>query len=394
MNFPPQYERIFNRLDQEKLREVNGVWYVRCPAHEDFTPSMTLRVGDTGCLLIKCHRNNGNGCHLGDILAALDCTTADIFPPKEGVEKRYSAKNEATWDYRDEAGRLSFQVVRYRAEDGSKRYLQRRPNPDSSSPDAFIMGLGDTKRTLYRLPQLLEYIESERRIGSIPPIWVVEGERCADAITRLGFQGTTNSGGCGRFAMTDYSPLSFCNVVVLPDNDARDEKLYRTQGRESWAGQSHAEEVCRLLFPIAATVKYVDLPGSPIKGDIADWMNARRSSGINLHDMRGEFLSVVARTPFWVPPAQPHPLFAAAETLSRRESPLSLKKWQRTVEEVAGDIAGCKDPKRLVEYTQRLAAVLVAGSEAFLGIRRPPRSLPIQETADEVPPPTEVATFT
>ena len=51
---------------------LGGRWHgrygsARCPAHEDRDPSLSLRDGDDGRLLVKCHA----GCDGRDVLAAL-----------------------------------------------------------------------------------------------------------------------------------------------------------------------------------------------------------------------------------------------------------------------------------------------------------------------------------
>jgi putative DNA primase/helicase len=382
-NYPAPYEKVFTRLEDNKLRQSeSGVWTCRCPAHDDRTPSMTLRVGDTGCLLLKCHRNNGDGCTLGDILAAIDCTTADIFPGRKRDER---VRKTDVYSYRDEGGNTLFQAVRTYDAEGKKRMSQRRPNPaKADDPDAepFIYSLSGVRRVLYRLPELLAEERLAKKEKRAPKVYIVEGEPCVEAMAWLGFVATTNPGGAGKFHLCDHSPLLGWDVVVLPDNDARDEKLFREQGRESWAGQGHAEQVCKTLYSTANSVRYVDLPGSPIKGDIADWVAARSASGFSREEMRKEFLSVVARVPVWVPPGQPHPFFAAAESASRHENASGLKEWKRSVEDAAMDFSGAGDPDELSRLAVRLGALLLAGSETFLGMRRPERSLPIEETKE------------
>lgn len=381
MDYPPIYSKVFGRLQKVRCSE-SGAWSCLCPAHEDRTPSMTLRVGDTGCLLIKCHRNNGDGCSLGDILAAIDCTTADVFPERE-ERQAHRNRTEATYDYRDEGGVMLFQVSRYRDKDGFKRYFQRRPNPDHDAKEPFLYDMKDVRRVLYRLPELIAAKASASANGRKAVVMVVEGERCVEAIRTLGYTATTSSGAAGKFAMTDYSHLIDCHVVVLPDNDARDHRVYKETGRETWTGQSHAEEVCRLVYPLAASVRYVDLPGSPIKGDIADWILHRDLVMMPNSEMIAELDRVVAREPFWVPPGQPHPFFAAAETASRAENFVSVKKWKHAVEGAASDLRASNDPAEMKRILVRLGAVALSGAESYFGMRRPQRSLPVLEDPDE-----------
>lgn len=58
----------------------SGKGYVaRCPAHEDRTPSLSLREGDDGRVLLHCH----GGCTTAAVVAALGLSMADLFPPSD-----------------------------------------------------------------------------------------------------------------------------------------------------------------------------------------------------------------------------------------------------------------------------------------------------------------------
>ena len=79
-------------------------------------------------------------------------------------------------------------------------------------------------RPLYRLVELL---------ASSGRVYVVEGEKAADAVASLGLVATTSAGGAKAAAKTDWSPLAGRKVVILPDNDA--------------PGEAYAAEIVRLL---------------------------------------------------------------------------------------------------------------------------------------------------
>lgn len=56
-----------------------GRWKARCPAHNDRSPSLSIREGDDGRVLVLCRA----GCSLDSILAALKLARRDLFagPP-------------------------------------------------------------------------------------------------------------------------------------------------------------------------------------------------------------------------------------------------------------------------------------------------------------------------
>jgi hypothetical protein len=63
------------RLD--KVRGGNGGWTACCPAHEDRTPSLSIR-DDDGRILLHCHA----GCDVLSIVNAVQLDLSDLFPPK------------------------------------------------------------------------------------------------------------------------------------------------------------------------------------------------------------------------------------------------------------------------------------------------------------------------
>ncbi len=52
-----------------------GRWIARCPAHEDKSPSLSIRETDDGRVLL----HDFGGCETGDVLAALGLGFADLF---------------------------------------------------------------------------------------------------------------------------------------------------------------------------------------------------------------------------------------------------------------------------------------------------------------------------
>lgn len=54
----------------------HGRWMARCPAHDDRSPSLSIRETDDGTILIRCWA----GCGAAEIVAAVGLTLADLFP--------------------------------------------------------------------------------------------------------------------------------------------------------------------------------------------------------------------------------------------------------------------------------------------------------------------------
>lgn len=70
-------ENLLSRLAKVKPTG-RGTWIACCPAHEDRSPSMTVRDCDDGRVLVHCFA----GCSVHDILGAVGMDIAELFPPK------------------------------------------------------------------------------------------------------------------------------------------------------------------------------------------------------------------------------------------------------------------------------------------------------------------------
>jgi hypothetical protein len=255
----------------DSVRSAGAGWSARCPAHEDRRASLSVRRGDDGRALLTCHA----GCAVREIAAKLGLQMRDLFPPKVNGHARTNENGHrrivATYDYTDAAGKILYQCVRYEPKD----FSQRRPDRNGG----WIWKLADTKRVLYRLPDLLA-VAIER-----PEDWVfiVEGEKDADRLRSLGLIATTSVGGASKNPnrpkwRDEYSPaLRGLRVAIIPDADI--------------PGRAHAEAVARSVSPHAAEVRVVELPEVPSKGDVSDYLNAG-GSAVSL-------LELVEAAPIW-----------------------------------------------------------------------------------------------
>src|SRR5262249_4153781 len=124
----------------------------------------------------------------------------------------------AIYDYRDEAGTLLYQVIRYQPKD----FRQRRPDGKGD----WIWNLVGVRRVLYLLPELTAAPERE--------VFIVEGEKDADLLANLGLQATTSAGGAGKWTDDFNGVLAGREVFILPDNDE--------------PGRQHASAVARSLL--------------------------------------------------------------------------------------------------------------------------------------------------
>jgi hypothetical protein len=173
----------------------------------------------------------------------------------------------ATYDYINADGKLLYQVVRLDPKD----FRFRRP--DSKGKDGWTWNLKGIKRVLYGLPEVLKAVAEERLV------LVVEGEKDSDKLCRLGFTATTNPGGAGKWREAYSELMRGAIVVILPDNDD--------------PGQNHARQVALSLQAEARSIKIVNLPGLPPKGDVSDWLAAGGTAE--------QLQSLVDEAPPWAP---------------------------------------------------------------------------------------------
>lgn len=216
-----------------------------CPLHKDSTPSFAFHR-PTGNW--KCHA----GCGQGDALRYLKLTAGldyhaalKLLGDRLGLPApRAEAHPEQCYAYTDENGVLLFEVVRF----GGKKFRQRRPDGQGGH----VWNLNGTRRVLYRLTDL--------QARSSEPVFIVEGEKDVERLHAAGRLATTNPGGAGKWRDEYTAFLRERDVVILPDND--------TPGRD------HAGQVTRSLHGTAASIRVVELPGLPEKGDVSDWLDA------------------------------------------------------------------------------------------------------------------------
>jgi hypothetical protein len=197
------------------------------------------------------------GCDVGD----------DREPARNGHDhaagKRDEGKRvvEATYDYRDEKGRIVFQVVRcaFQKPDGSfiktadgkkkkKAIFQRRPD----GTGGWVNNLQGVNVIPYRLSELKEAIADDRTV------YVVEGEKKVDALWSIGAPATCNPMGAGKWPEHFRDYFAGARVVVLPDNDE--------------PGFKHAAQVGENIDTVTASNMVLDLPDLPSKGDVIDWL--------------------------------------------------------------------------------------------------------------------------
>lgn len=72
---------ILCRLDRVRCSSQNQ-WMACCPAHDDKSPSLSIKATDEGKILLYCFA----GCSTQDIVDSLGLRMTDLFPPQTEQE--------------------------------------------------------------------------------------------------------------------------------------------------------------------------------------------------------------------------------------------------------------------------------------------------------------------
>jgi hypothetical protein len=206
---------------------------------------------------------------------------------KGGGARTNGRRVVGTYDYHDAGRKLVYQTLRYEPKD----FRQRRPD----GKRGWIWNLDGVPRVLYRLPQLIAAPKDR-------PVYIVEGEKDADALIALGRLATTSPMGSGKWRPEYSEQLRGRNVFILPDNDE--------------AGRKHAAAVERSLHGVAESVLIVELPDLPDKGDVSDWLGTGGD--------KDKLLALIAKA-VRKPPAGPAPEPAPADPVP---DPASPEPWE------------------------------------------------------------------
>lgn len=213
-----------------------GSGLTHCLTHVDTTPSLNVSDRD-GRTLVHCH----GGCDQDTVLGAL--SERGLW---NGAEPAASpTRVVARYSYTDEAGALLYELERLEP----KRFRVRRPD----GKGGWVYGLGDAPRVLYRLPELRYVAKAGWRV------YVVEGEKDADALTALGLRATTAPFGAGKWRDEYADALTGAEVVAIADKDG--------------PGRAHAHAAARSCSRTARSIRVLELPGDMVK-DAADWISA------------------------------------------------------------------------------------------------------------------------
>ncbi len=158
------------------------------------------------------------------------------------------------WVYKDESDLEVFHVLDYVNEDDHRRQ-SRTVWRVSPAEDGWRMDEPPRPWPLYRLPDIPQFQR----------VYICQNEADAEAACKMGLVATTSAHGCYAVDKTEWTPLAGRDVVLLPQRNEAGWVFVRKVSRE----------MDRLLPP--GEVRVVELPGLPLNGGVADFLDMQLS---------------------------------------------------------------------------------------------------------------------
>ena len=252
-------DEILSKCENVHKRGGNE-WETACPVcGSDHHLYMSEKEG--GKVVAYCHKCKAA---LPEVLEALGMKPGGEYslpaakPPAPAEPKKPKDHGKRVerivYTYRDPDGREAYCKIREKFADGHKKFSFLYTDADGN----LVYKKPKHCNNLYNLDKL------DKLATAAPdtPLYIVEGEKCADSMTEAGFLATSTNTGAEspKLSETDKEVLGkFSNKIVIPDND--------DPGRV-YADFWQQEQGARILSLPEIW------PKCPIKGDIADYFQA------------------------------------------------------------------------------------------------------------------------
>jgi len=238
-------------------KQVNGNWLASCPVaghgrgNGDKNPSLSIKE-DNGKLLFHCH----GGCDQHSVFDAV--RERNLLPALQRQEYSLALIKgelmtmptlEQEWEYKDESGETLFVKRRFKTNTEKGKTYSLHKVDAAGRRQGSMTG---ARIVPYRLPELINAREAGRAI------YLVEGEKAADALVSIGAIATTSHAGAGHWPADITQYFAGAVVIVVPDCDA--------------PGWKYAKRVVEALLPVAKAVRVLDLNLPELGDDAYEWV--------------------------------------------------------------------------------------------------------------------------
>lgn len=227
---PAVLDGIESALATRSGRLSGDEWSFCCPAHPDRKPSASFNRLKGAW---KCHRCGAKG--------GWKALSERLAVPLSANGMGRGSPRLTVYEIRRPDGSVASQHTRYDYPDGSKDFRWPRGTRMADLP-------------LYRSEDLSKRPDD--------PVFVVEGEKAADALRARGLLALgTATGADGCPSPEVFTSLKGRRVLLWPDNDD--------------PGRRHMARVAERLAGVAEALRWIAPAGLPPKGDAVDWLAAR-----------------------------------------------------------------------------------------------------------------------
>jgi hypothetical protein len=224
----PMLFRVLGMLDG--VKKTGSGWKAKCPAHEDREPSLGIDEGGDGRVLLFCRA----GCETTQVVEALGVEWRDLMPETNGAYR---------WAIRERNGN----VVAFHNRRPGKKIGWETPSGEAKAP-----------RPIEDMPLYGVAFLEHAPPGA--PVYVVEGEKAADALLSRGLLAVATYGTAHKPKPEHLEPLNGYEVRLWPDAD------------EDGKGARHMQDIAERLADVkVARVRWVHWKDAPDKGDAADF---------------------------------------------------------------------------------------------------------------------------
>ncbi len=269
------FDKFKLHYEKETGRQIPSNGNCRCPAHEDRSASLSVKEGNDGRILLYCHA----GCETKDVCAKLELKLSDLMPAGKSnghpamprgsgsnkvhpdmqaaakaalwsIQQRKDESGETLdhiWEYRDSSAEVYAAVARFNLHTSASERQRKEFRPLRKVNGGWQSGDPD-----HWLPYLIETVNKSETVH------VVEGEKCADALSNIGYKAVTSAHGAKSPHKTEWNLLTGKTVYLWPDNDD--------------VGRQYIKTVGSILVDLGCNLRLVNLPDMPEHGDVADWI--------------------------------------------------------------------------------------------------------------------------
>ena len=238
-------------------KQVNGNWLASCPVaghgrgNGDKNPSLSIKE-DNGKLLFHCH----GGCDQHSVFDAV--RERNLLPSIQRQEYSLALIKgelmtmptlEQEWEYKDEQGETLFVKRRFKTNtEKGKTYSLHKVDAAGNRKGSMT----GARIVPYRLPELINAREAGRAI------YLVEGEKAADALVSIGAIATTSHAGASHWPADITQYFAGAVVIVVPDCDA--------------PGWKYARRVVEALLPVVKAIRVLDFNLPELGDDAYEWV--------------------------------------------------------------------------------------------------------------------------